>query len=523
MSRLSRFLVPVILGLSLVLSAAAQDRVRITQRQDLRRQVDGKPAGLWHHYFQSDWIMGAPAADGSRAVTAWAWTTAGTVNDLSREAKELNGEYRSEFTLLADGGVRQRGPGPLPLYRGFPAPPPAGAGPGSAWEAPAVLVADPGGQGKWTRINLLVQYTWAGGAEWRGKPVLDIRAKFAVRYKAGADPAGDPRLQRAEGTRDATIYLDPVTRFPVFIRELVGHELWQFSSGQTIQNDGFILTFYEGSSFPTGLARLVAAPTPEASAGPLVADSGSRRPMASPGNAGPSSGPVTSPAPSPGPSPGSAENFSSGSTASTGPAAASGPNPSPSPSPSASPDPGRAADGPASSPSAEPPPGARPSASPSVSPDPRLAAEIIRPGYSLDPELARISQELESGGVPDVSLKTEERGINLTIENLQFQADSARLLPGEAQRLDRIASLLAKVPDGRNFLVLGHTALAGSAAGQKALSLERAKMIVDELKRRGIPAARFLYDGRGASQPVASNDTEAGRAKNRRVEIIILD
>jgi outer membrane protein OmpA-like peptidoglycan-associated protein len=505
MSSLRRFLVPVILGLSLVLSTAAQDKVRITQRQDLRRQVDGKPAGLWHNYIQSDWTMGAPAADGSRAVTAWAWTTAGTVNDLSREAKELNGEYRSDFTLLADGSVRQRGQGPLPFYRGFPAPPPSGAGPGSVWEAPAVLVADPGGQGKWTRINLLVQYTWTGSAEWRGKPVLDIRAKFAVRYKAGADPAGDPGIQRAESTRDATVYLDPDTRFPVFIRELVGNETWQFASGRTIRNDGFILTFYEGSSFPTGLARLVAAPTPEASAGPLVADSGGRRPVDSPGKSGLSSGPATSPTPSTGPT----ASPSSGSTASKGPAAAAGPNPDPGPSPAASPEPGRAADGPVTSPSA--------------GPDPRLAAEASRPGYSLDPELARISQELESGGVPDVSLKTEERGINLTIENLQFQADSARLLPGEAQRLDRIAALLAKVPAGRNFLVLGHTALAGSAAGQKALSLERAKVIVDELKRRGIPAERFLYDGRGASQPVAPNDTEAGRAKNRRVEIIILD
>lgn len=496
----------------LPVALSAQDIVRITQRQDLRRQLDGKPTGLVHAYTQGQWTLGSVATDGSRPVTAWYWTTGGTVNDLSREAKELNGEFRASFRLGPDGSVTQSDNSPAPFYRNFPVAPPKEAGPGAVWEAPAVLVADPAGSGRWTRLNLMVQYRWAGSAEWRGKPVLDVRAKFAVRYRPGGDPAGDPDLRQAEGTRDATIYLDPDTRFPVFIREQVGHELWQFASGKKIQYDGFILTFFEGSSFPTGLSRLVQGP--QTSPGPLVADAGGGKPSASP-----TAQPGASPAPA-----------SSGSPEATALPGGTTPSTSPVGSPGALPATTLAAGPPASS-SPPPSPNATPGSSPgpAQSPGPLVATagggspSLARTEFHLDPELERLNQELMTGGVPDVSLKTEERGINLTIENLQFQADTARLLPGEANRLASIAALLAKVPAGRSFLVLGHTALAGSVAGQKALSLERAKSIVEALKQRGIPAERFLYDGRGATQPIAPNDTEAGRAKNRRVEIIILD
>jgi len=70
---------------------------------------------------------------------------------------------------------------------------------------------------------------------------------------------------------------------------------------------------------------------------------------------------------------------------------------------------------------------------------------------------------------------------------------------------------------------VGHTADVGNPVGQKKLSLERAKAIVDALVRMGIPQDRFLYEGRGAEEPVAPNTDEANRARNRRVEITILE
>lgn len=126
------------------------------------------------------------------------------------------------------------------------------------------------------------------------------------------------------------------------------------------------------------------------------------------------------------------------------------------------------------------------------------------------------------GQNPDVTIEADPRGVKLTLDNLNFVADQAVLLPGEDQRLARIADLLKTVP-GRNLLVIGHTAAIGSQQSQDQLSVDRALSIVAKLKAAGVPAGSFLYSGRGGREPVASNGTEEGRAKNRRVEIVILD
>lgn len=96
------------------------------------------------------------------------------------------------------------------------------------------------------------------------------------------------------------------------------------------------------------------------------------------------------------------------------------------------------------------------------------------------------------------------------------------MLPQERGRLDLIAQVLRGVA-GKTFLVEGHTASVGKVQGEMELSQRRAKKIVDELVRRGIGADRFLYKGWGGTRPVADNQTEEGRAKNRRVEITILE
>jgi outer membrane protein OmpA-like peptidoglycan-associated protein len=78
------------------------------------------------------------------------------------------------------------------------------------------------------------------------------------------------------------------------------------------------------------------------------------------------------------------------------------------------------------------------------------------------------------------------------------------------------------VPE-RTFLVVGHTADIGLPDAQQELSVRRAGTVVDELTARGIDADRLLFEGRGGTEPVASNDTETGRAQNRRVEILVLE
>ena len=113
-------------------------------------------------------------------------------------------------------------------------------------------------------------------------------------------------------------------------------------------------------------------------------------------------------------------------------------------------------------------------------------------------------------------------GIRLTIRNLQFRADSAELLPEEQHRLDAVATALKEVP-GSQFLVEGHTASTGNPEGERRLSEERALAVARALVQRGIPAEQFICRGSGGTKPVADNSTPEGKAKNRRVEITVLE
>ena len=121
-----------------------------------------------------------------------------------------------------------------------------------------------------------------------------------------------------------------------------------------------------------------------------------------------------------------------------------------------------------------------------------------------------------------ISVDNTEAGIRLTIQNLQFKADSAELLPGEEKRLDQIAEIL-RLADGAQFLIEGHTAITGYEAGEMKLSKERADSIATALSARGIGSERFICKGSGGKKPIASNDSAEGKALHRRVEITILD
>ncbi len=113
-------------------------------------------------------------------------------------------------------------------------------------------------------------------------------------------------------------------------------------------------------------------------------------------------------------------------------------------------------------------------------------------------------------------------GLRLSIRNIQFLPNSAEFSENEFSRLDLIAETLLSIPNAQ-FLVEGHSASIGNPTGEKQLSIERAKKIVEELSSRGIPSDRFITNGFGSERPIASNETADGREANRRVEITILE
>ena len=146
------------------------------------------------------------------------------------------------------------------------------------------------------------------------------------------------------------------------------------------------------------------------------------------------------------------------------------------------------------------------------------AVDGAKPDAGEGPTLADGGEFAAAG----LELDSSPQGTVLRVKDLRFVADSEAVLPSELWRLDAIASALKALPS-RSFLVAGHSAAVGKAAGELELSVERAKRVADELISRGIAASRLLYRGFGSSRPLAPNDSEEGRAKNRRVEITILD
>jgi outer membrane protein OmpA-like peptidoglycan-associated protein len=134
-----------------------------------------------------------------------------------------------------------------------------------------------------------------------------------------------------------------------------------------------------------------------------------------------------------------------------------------------------------------------------------------------------IEKGIEEGKVKDTQVRVDEKGVTINLEDIRFAPDSARLLPSEKEKLDRIAEILRKYPD-RNLQITGHTALAGTRAGRMQLSVERARAVADYLLEKGVrDPQEIIVEGKGAQEPVASNETPEGMRKNRRVEITILE
>lgn len=134
-----------------------------------------------------------------------------------------------------------------------------------------------------------------------------------------------------------------------------------------------------------------------------------------------------------------------------------------------------------------------------------------------------MNAEIDRLGIKDTKATVTDEGVTLTLENIQFEADSANLLPSEKEKIKKIASILERYPD-KELLISGHTALAGTADARQRLSEERAAAVAKYLMDMGVRERYNVYTrGFGAEKPVAPNTTEENRARNRRVEITILE
>ncbi|MCP4521178.1 MAG: OmpA family protein [Cytophagales bacterium] len=112
-------------------------------------------------------------------------------------------------------------------------------------------------------------------------------------------------------------------------------------------------------------------------------------------------------------------------------------------------------------------------------------------------------------------------GAHVKIDNIQFAFGKSTLKPSSYASLDQVVKLLNETPSLK-IEIGGHTDSKGSAKANKRLSRQRAKAVVDYLIEKGVDKERVSFKGYGMDNPVESNDTEAGRQANRRVEFTIL-
>ncbi|GAA5009158.1 OmpA family protein [Pseudoluteimonas lycopersici] len=140
-------------------------------------------------------------------------------------------------------------------------------------------------------------------------------------------------------------------------------------------------------------------------------------------------------------------------------------------------------------------------------------------GAYQDRQEAALRQRMAGTGV-----QVNREGDNITLNmpgNITFAFNSSNLDPQFYPVLDGVAQTLTEY-NQTVVEVAGHTDNVGSDAYNQTLSVQRATSVANYLMGKGLTQQRFIVTGAGETRPIASNDTEAGRAANRRVEITLV-
>jgi outer membrane protein OmpA-like peptidoglycan-associated protein len=137
-------------------------------------------------------------------------------------------------------------------------------------------------------------------------------------------------------------------------------------------------------------------------------------------------------------------------------------------------------------------------------------------GHQMDQQAKKLEQN-----IPGAVVERVGEGIQVTFESgLLFDFDSDRIKGDAAQNLRNLASSLGEYPN-TDLLIVGHTDATGSDSYNQALSQRRARSTASYLADQGVSSTRLRTMGLGETEPVATNDSEAGMQKNRRVEVAI--
>lgn len=138
-------------------------------------------------------------------------------------------------------------------------------------------------------------------------------------------------------------------------------------------------------------------------------------------------------------------------------------------------------------------------------------------GKRMDKQAAEIQN-----AIPNAEVIREGEGIIVKFDSgILFDFDSANLKANAKDNVKTLASSLNQYP-GTDIKIIGHTDNKGTETYNMGLSERRAAAVKAYAVAQGVPSSRLITVGKGFSEPIADNSTDAGRASNRRVEIVIV-
>lgn len=443
------------------------------ERTDVRRYDNGKYTGLVSREVRS-FIAPTSVPSGGKISDRYYDGSFFIDEATKRNSREvnlgINGAVPSSFKISSDGILTMLVDNGYPSFRSFPAFTNQRISIGDKWQAKAERVVDPLNKGIFTKLPILVEYTYLKDELFHGEEVYVFSAQWATRYGISYwDFAGDKDLKSAQGSHKATMYVSKKSGNALVVRDMVD-ETFIYNDGNIYSFKGSISMFTE---YPPAYDKNKLIPALQRVAS--VSEKEIKEILEKPVNESSwienekkSSGSIEK------------NDFESGANSRRNNSYA----------------------------------------------EKKIAKnENQTYGAKNHPQKKKDSaDEIQSkiSAEKKVIVENTAAGIRLTMQNLNFKPDSSELLPGENERLDQIAQVLKEVPD-QMFLVEGHTASVGYEKGEMKLSVERANSVANALIQRGIPREKFICKGSGGTKPIADNSTPEGKAKNRRVEITILE
>ena len=146
---------------------------------------------------------------------------------------------------------------------------------------------------------------------------------------------------------------------------------------------------------------------------------------------------------------------------------------------------------------------------------------VTAEGYLNATDSIPVTNEEVTPVKKDIFLTEIEVGITVRLKNIYFDFDKTTLKPESFAELNKVVDFLKQNPKV-SIEIAGHTDGKGSEGYNLTLSQGRSQSVVNYLVSQGIDASRLNAHGYGKSKPIDTNDTEEGRANNRRVEFTVL-